>query len=709
MFCKNCGKEIADGSKFCTQCGYRTESAPDVPGVPAEQPVAPAVPVVEQPVVQEVPVTPAAPVAEQPVVQEVPVTPVAPVVEQPVVQEVPVTPVAPVAEQPVVQEAPVTPAAPVAEQPVVQEVPITPVAPVAEQPVMQAVPVTPVAPVAQEKPKKKKTGMIVLASVGAVVIAAALLIVFNLSALANFAKKTFSSPDKYYQWVEMQNVKDASGLVSNVYGDIHDQLKNMFNMSSSGEYKFELGEAGQEMLSMSGFAGVDTSWFKDATLKFDASTKDNAVQANLALLLGKDQLASIDMIEDMKDGFAIYMAIPELSKTYLGIDMEEMSGMDMDYMTQYFEFIELIAGVIPEDAQVEKLINKYGEIALGCIDDVEMKNGRSLRAEGITEKCTELTVTIDADTLQKIAEAVIEELLQDKEVEKIIYKVCEGLAESDFEDLDMEFDMEAEEVYESFIEGLESAARNTDEIGDYEFEFEMEVFVDGKGNIRGRSFEIGDEWDTVEFSVIAPHKGKDFGYKASIVYDGEEVAVAGTGKDSGKKISGEFAIQYNGASICDIIATDFNIDEIKKGYLNGNFVIKPSSGINRVMDMSSVSSMLSELEVEVDCKTSKKSMEFAINVRTGEDDWGTLSMKATQGSGKKVSIPSGKKLVMLEDEDSIEDYWDTIDWDKFLDKLNETDLPSEFVDMIEEFAEMDIDDLVSGMSFGGYDDFDIEW
>ena len=44
-------------------------------------------------------------------------------------------------------------------------------------------------------------------------------------------------------------------------------------------------------------------------------------------------------------------------------------------------------------------------------------------------------------------------------------------------------------------------------------------------------------------------------------------------------------------------------------------------------------------------------------------------------------------------------------------------MPSEFVDMIEEFAEMDIDDLVSGMSFGGYeeiyddyyDDFDIEW
>lgn len=649
MFCKNCGKEIADGSKFCTQCGYRTDTVP------------------------EVPVTPVASVVEQPVAQETPVTPVASVVEQSVVQEVPVTPV--------------------------------------QQ------------PVAQQKPKKKKTGMIVLASVGAVVIAVALLIVFNLSALANFAKKTFSSPEKYYQWVEMQSMKDAGGLVSSVYGDVHDSLKNVFNTSTSGEIKFELGEAGQEMLSMSGFAGVDTSWFKDATLRFSGSAKDKAAQATIAVLLGKDQLASLDIVEDMEDGFDAYVAIPELSKTYVGLDMEELAGMDVDYLNQYYEFIDLIVSIIPDNAQVEKLLSKYSEIALGCIEDVELKNGRSLRAEGITEKCTELTVTIDADTLQKMVEAVIEELETDKEVEKIIYTVCEGLAESDFEDLGMEFDLDAEEVYESFLEALEYAADNADDIGDAEFEFVMEVYVDGKGNIRGRNFEIGDEWDTVEFSVVAPHKGKEFGYKASVVVDGEEIAVAGTGKDSGKTVSGEFTIQYNGAGICDIIATDFNADEMKKGYINGNFVIKPSSGIYRIMDMGSVGSMLSDLEVEIDCKVSKKSNACVIGVRSGEDDWGTLTLKLEENSGKKVSIPSGKKVIMLEDEDAavdaIEDYWDTIDWDKFLDKLDETDLPSEFVDMIEEFAEMDIDDLVSGMSFGGseeaatsgvyYDDFDIEW
>ncbi|MFP4457045.1 MAG: zinc-ribbon domain-containing protein [Clostridia bacterium] len=27
MFCKNCGKEIADGSSFCTNCGARVENS----------------------------------------------------------------------------------------------------------------------------------------------------------------------------------------------------------------------------------------------------------------------------------------------------------------------------------------------------------------------------------------------------------------------------------------------------------------------------------------------------------------------------------------------------------------------------------------------------------------------------------------------------------------------------------------------------------
>lgn len=655
MICKNCGKEILDNSKFCTQCGYRVEEAPA-----AQQPVAQEAPVVQQPVAQE------APVAQQPVVQE------APVVQQPVAQE-----------------------APVAQQPVAQEIPVTAVPPVAPMP--QAV---------NEKPKKKHTGKIILGIVAAVVVVLAAVILLNLKALANFAVKTFSSPEKYYQWVEKQSVEDVSGLVSNVYGDIYDQIVNAFNTSGSAEIRLELGKDGRDMLSLAGLSGIDTSWFKDATLTVSAGTKDEAMQANYGLKLGKDQLISFDFIMDYSEEVAAYVAIPELSKTYLGMNLTQLADVDVDYMLQFKEFVELIGKIAPTDSQLKNLINKYGELALSHISDVKMKSGRSLRAEGITEKCTELTVTLDADTMQEIVEAVIEELAKDKEVEKIITKIFDGLYEADFEDIDIDIDtdMDAEEAYVAFLEALEYLADRTDYMFDSNFEFEMEVYVDGKGNIRGRSFDITDGWNKTEFSVIAPHKGSDFGYKASIIIDGDEVAIAGTGKESGKKVSGDFAIKYNGTGLCDIIIKDFNTEEIKKGYLNGNFVIKPSSGISRMIGMSYSSSILSDLEVTLDAKMSKKSSECTVSVKSGKDDWGTLSVKASKSSGKKITIPSGKKAIVMEDEedleDCLEDYWDTIDWDDFIDKLDETDLPSRFVDIIEEFAEMDVDDLVSGMSFG---------
>lgn len=108
MFCTKCGKELAEGAKFCNACG--TPNA-----------LAAAAPVV----------TPVAPVVE---------TPVAPVAEEPV---------APVVETPVV-EAPV--AAPVQE-------PVAPVAPVVAPAAPKAAPVA--APAAPAAPKKSKKGLVI--------------------------------------------------------------------------------------------------------------------------------------------------------------------------------------------------------------------------------------------------------------------------------------------------------------------------------------------------------------------------------------------------------------------------------------------------------------------------------------------------------------------------------------------------------------------
>lgn len=161
MICSKCGKEIADGSKFCGFCGASTMPA---------APVNPAAPIPEATPVAPVMPAPAAPVPEAVPVAPVPETPVSPAPEA--------APVTPVAEAPAAAPVPeATPAAPVMPTPVAPvsaATPVTPVNPTPVAPAFQAQ--TPVAPAqaapapAAKQPKKKGKGGLIAGIIAAVVV-----------------------------------------------------------------------------------------------------------------------------------------------------------------------------------------------------------------------------------------------------------------------------------------------------------------------------------------------------------------------------------------------------------------------------------------------------------------------------------------------------------------------------------------------------------
>ena len=71
MFCKNCGKELADGARFCAECGNVVEvEAPVVEAPVAEAPVAEA-PVAEANIVSKIQSAIPAAVVEHPIVDKV--------------------------------------------------------------------------------------------------------------------------------------------------------------------------------------------------------------------------------------------------------------------------------------------------------------------------------------------------------------------------------------------------------------------------------------------------------------------------------------------------------------------------------------------------------------------------------------------------------------------------------------------------------------
>lgn len=660
MTCGNCGREVPSGNKFCTNCGWR------VPEDFKEEVKTEEVPAASEEVkAEEAPVTEDAVKAEE-----------APVVEEVKAEEAPVA----AEETAKVEEAPVVEAAPAAEA-------VKPAStPKAE------------APAAPAKKKGSKAPLFV--GIAAVVVV--LLVVFNLSSIKNAAKRTFSSPENYYHWVEKNTAKEAAGTVSSIYANYFLDALKVYNMGTSAEVSVELDEAGQDMLSLAGAAGVDLSWFKSASLTYEGYSKDNVMEMKCGLAMEKKNVISADLIVDMAEE-AVYLAVPELSKTYIGVDVSEIPDISyymdtLDNSTEYMDALKAILSKLPEEKQVKDLTAKYLEIALNSIDDVNMKKGKTLKAEGVSESCTLLEVTLDADTLQNVIENVAEQLENDREVKAIIEKLCDEIAGLDLDELDG-IDIDSEEVYEYFQDACSELADEAQYIS-FDEELVMSLYVDGKGVIRGRSFEFNDGWSNYTVEILNPHKGGKIGFKAAVTVDNQEFSIAGSGKESGGRVSGDFSAKYNGTAIVDLTVKNFDTDALKKGYLNGTVTVKAASGIGKVLyGMSSVPSMVTDLAVTVDVSMDGKSGKLAVSVAEDKDKWGTVSVSAKKESGKKASVPADKNTVFIEDYSDVEDYWDTVDLDSLINTLDKLDVPSFVTDILEDFADLDGDELLENAEY----------
>lgn len=725
MICKNCGKEVPVGNKFCTNCGWKVQEADSA----AAQDVAPAGGPAQEAVPASVPVQEAAaasvPVQETAAASE-PAQDIAPAsaptqdvtpASVPVQQTIPAEEPAQDAGQTTLLTPDMLPGGMPAQQAAAAGTPVqqaaaasTPVqnaaaagAPAqqtaaASTPVQQTVPVSAPAQEAAQAPKKAKGGKNLLL-IGAIVVAALVLLLVNASALTNIVKRTFSSPEKYYQWVEKNTAKEAASSAASIYAEYLLESLKVYDTGLEGSLSVELGEAGQDMLSLSGAAGVDLSWLSEANVSYSVISKDKMMQTKVGVGLEKEDLLSLETIVDVENE-AVFLAIPELSKSYIGaegVDAGDLSyNSTLAYVTgasgdtDALELLQAICEKLPEEKQAKELLERYFDIVLGCMDDVDMTKGKTLRAEGVSQSCTRLEVTIDGDTLQSIVEKVTEALEDDKDVKEIIEKLCDELAKQDGLD-----DLDSEEVYEYFQEACSDLNDEAQYLSNTDAAIIMTVYVDGKGIVRGRKLELKDSYDSFVFEVSYPHKGSSFGFKAAVTMYGDEYALTGTGKDSGGKITGDFSAEYNGAPVVDIAVKKFDVDELKKGYLNGEFTVKAASGVSRLMGMSSAASMLSDMELTLNASMSAKANKLAVSVTEDKELWGKISISANRTSGKKVSAPAEKKTIYIEDYDDFEEYWDTLDFDPLLKKLDKIDVPSEFVDIVEEMADMDPEELIS--------------
>lgn len=522
------------------------------------------------------------------------------------------------------------------------------------------------------------------AIIGGAVLLLLIVLIANGARINNLVHKAFSSPESYYQFVEKKAMEDVYDLSGDLYDSfILESLNSTFNKSVSADMSVELGKDGEELLDLAGLAGVDLSWLKSVQGEMEFSIKDTIFSMGVGASLNKDDIVSGNVIMDMENG-EMYLQIPELTKTYMGMYLEDTLG-SYDYR-QYEQFKEQqevnkdLVKALPSQSQAEKLLKKYTTIALKCVDDVST-GSKTLKVDGIQQKCTELKVTLDADTLQNMMEAVLEEMVEDSDLEKYIVNVAEVYGE------------DGDDIYENFQESIDFALDNLDRQISDDTRIIMKVYVDGKGNIKGRTIEWNDyRGDKQSISILMPQKGSKAGFEFSVNADGEKIELSGSGKKSGNKVTGEYELKYNGTAILDITAKKLNTADLKKGQLNGEVGIKISSKIGSLLNLGysgygNYMSMLTDLEFIINASSSKNSSKCKIKILYDDQDIATVSASVKTGKGSKASIPGSKNVIMVEDSDDALEWLEEIDWGKVVSRLDKTDLPSEILDMIEDIAD----------------------
>ena len=523
---------------------------------------------------------------------------------------------------------------------------------------------------------KGKKGMAILGAGAAVVVVGAL----SASAMTNFVRATFSSPEKYFGYVMEKEAEEAVATFTNYYENFIVDNIDLTNKSMSAEVTVELGE---ELKDLIGFTGVDISWFESAKLGMEANIKNEAIGLALKLAANGTDIISANMAASGSEE-ELYIQVPELNKKYIGFDFRDA---DIYYDDSAWEILEGLPTVLPESKEVESLLAKYVGIAVNCIDDVD-KDKDTVMVGGVAQKCTVLEATIDDKTLEDMLEAVLEEMQEDKDLEKLIIKTAEAADE-------LGADVDGEDLYDAFLDEIDymlDDLKYFQALGDSEMV--VTVWVNGDSEIMGSSIEV----DGLVFSSVMTRDGSKFGYECVVetetysYYGGYQpvaVTLEGSGKISGDKLTGEFALEYNNSGILDISVANYDMEAVKEGYLNGTFTISLSKAAGTLLTsaLGSDASILSaylDYDLVLDIKSSDKESKASIAVMDGEDMFAKLTITGKSGSGSKISLPADKNVLDGTDYDDLEEWLDEADWDGLLEKLEDkVGVDSDLIDSLE--------------------------
>ncbi len=311
----------------------------------------------------------------------------------------------------------------------------------------------------------------------------------------------FTSPLEYYRAVETRHAQKLLTLA-------------MLNAQAASDKSFAQGElllaVDQSVLDpyllsmLTQAVGMDLSWFRSVSLGFLMGKDGDLAQENLTARVNGTDIATLEAVIDRANLFE-YFTVPELSPTAVFLDPLQQSAEHSSLSRDELKAILSGELLTPEDA-IDLIVRYYG-VVMSSLEKVEAAEG-TVSAGGIETAGSLVKVTIDGETMLKIAKAALGTARYDQKLEKLIFLGYRLSDEYSGDEAGFHADYDAQ--IQQYLENLENK-----DPADIDGAIVMTVFVDSTGEILGRSFEIISEDEPVaHFSYAAVLDGNTVGVEA---------------------------------------------------------------------------------------------------------------------------------------------------------------------------------------------------
>lgn len=543
-------------------------------------------------------------------------------------------------------------------------------------------------PTFEQKPKKKgKTGLIVGIAAAVAVVAVGLAVVLNFSWIQGWFIKTFSSDEKYFQYVEYKAFSESVDDVSKVYGKYSEALGKP--MTANGNVGFNISDEALDLLADAIGEKIDLDFIKDINFDFKSAVDGGKQNIGMTVNIGDNEIVDFDSVIDMKNQ-EIFVGLLNLSDKYVklsdggaGASVNSASTMLIDG-----EFTKCL----PNEEELNKLLKKYLKLAIDNLDNVS-KSSETLDIDGVKQKVTVLEFELNQENVAEVAVVVLKELKDDKDFKGYVENIDKYL-EDEIEGY------EGGEIYDELVDAIDDAI---DELKDFDGDDELLTLVDyvnSNHEVIGRSIEI--EGEEVLYYATA-RSGKKFAFEAECAV----VEMTGSGTDVRDVINGEYTITVDGKDVLDIALKNFNIAKADDGVIKGSVALTPDADfLEEVLDIgSSDLAAISLLDpgIEIVLDTNEKSSKITLNITSKGETFVGLVLSGNSSDKASIKKPSDSKVVEVED---VSEWIESLDFDKLVKALEKSKLPDELVTMAETALEQleNMDDYY-GNDYGyGYDD-----